>query len=108
MQLRREVYVPHPRVGNRGARRRAEWGRTPTAFVEDAWQGRLVRDYEGGPPAGAAFDLLPAAVSTYGAWHPAFVRWVRRHLRRVSGDPQLLVQLRVCSQERRMPAQLRG
>ena len=24
------------------------------------------------------FELLPAVVSTYGGWHPSFVRWFRR------------------------------
>ena len=52
-----------------------------SAFVEAAWRGRLERDYGGGPPGDAPYDLLPAAVSTFGAWHPAFVRWVRRLLR---------------------------
>ena len=41
----------------------------------------MAADYGGGPPADAAYTLLPALVSTYGAWHPAFVDWVRRLLR---------------------------
>ena len=49
--------------------------------MEAAWRGRLHRDYGGGPPRDASYELLPAAVSTYGAWHPAFVRWIRRLLR---------------------------
>ena len=35
----------------------------------------------GVPPANAPYSLLPVVVSTYGAWHPEFVRWVRRLLR---------------------------
>ena len=70
----------HPH-GRAGAGRLQDWSASADAFVNAAWRGRLHRDYGGGPPGDAPYDLLPAAVSTYGAWHPAFVRWIRRLLR---------------------------
>jgi len=72
-----EVHVAHPCRSVQAS----SWGDSPTAFVRWAWQRRLVRDYRGGPPAGAPYILLPAVVSTYGAWHQDFVDWVRRFLR---------------------------
>ena len=45
------------------------------------WRGRLDEDYGGGPPGDAPYVLMPAAVSTFGTWHPAFVSWFRRLLR---------------------------
>ena len=41
----------------------------------------MLRDYAGGPPADAPYELVPAAVSTFGAWHPDFLAWLRRYLR---------------------------
>ena len=38
---------------------------------------RLDSDYQGGPPPHAAHDLIPAAASIYGGWHPAFAQWWR-------------------------------
>ena len=58
-----------------------EWGTSEGAFIEARWRERLTNDYGGGPPGDAPYELLPAAVSTYGAWHPRFVQWVRRLLR---------------------------
>ncbi len=58
-----------------------DWGSSESAFVEDRWAARLAGDYGGGPPAAAPYSLLPVVVSTYGAWHPEVVRWVRRLLR---------------------------
>ena len=52
-----------------------------SAFVEARGGRRLATDDGGGPPVDAPYTLLPAMVSTYGAWHPAFVDWVRRLLR---------------------------
>ena len=49
--------------------------------MEAAWQRRLDDDYGGGPPARAAFDLVPAVVSSYGAWHPEFAQWWRGAVR---------------------------
>ena len=69
---------PHPGAG---ANRLRDWGSSESAFVEDRWAARLAGDYGGGPPAAAPYSLLPVVVSTYGAWHPEFVRWVRRLLR---------------------------
>ena len=71
-----EVYVPHPNrlVSAPELHRR---GQSPTAFIEAQWQRRLVANYRGGPPPRAAYALLPAAVSTYGGWHPAFAQWWR-------------------------------
>ena len=45
------------------------------SYVNAAWQHRLNNDYEGGPSARAAFELIPAVVSSYGGWHPTFARW---------------------------------
>lgn len=39
-------------------------------FFENTWNRRFRREYRGGPPANASFDLIPAAVSTRGGWHP--------------------------------------
>ena len=75
-----EVTVRHPHATS-GARRLPEWGSAEAAFVEDMWRGRLDRDYGGGPPGDAPYVLMPAAVSTFGAWHPTFVSWIRRFLR---------------------------
>ena len=41
-------------------------------------------DYHGGPPRRAAHDLIPAAASTYGGWHPAFAQWWRGAVRMVA------------------------
>ena len=35
----------------------------------------------GGPPPDAPFQLIPAAVSSYGGWHPEFVQWWRGAVR---------------------------
>ena len=37
--------------------------------------------YGGGPPARAAFDLVPAVASSYGGWHPEFAQWWRGAVR---------------------------
>lgn len=75
-----EVYVPHPspQESRPEQLRRAQ---SPAAFIEAQWAARLERDYGGGPPRNAAFDLVPAAVSSYGSWHPAFARWWRGAVR---------------------------
>merc|ERR1711904_748493 len=39
-------------------------------FFENTWNRRFRREYRGGPPANASFDLIPAAVSTREGWHP--------------------------------------
>ena len=44
-------------------------------------RNRLHDDYAGGPPPNAPFDLIPAMVSTYGGWHPAFAQWWRGAVR---------------------------
>jgi len=75
-----EVYVPHP-ARHRTPAEHERWGRDPSAFIEGAWQHRLDTDYAGGPPADAPFALIPAAVSSYGAWHPEFARWWRAAVR---------------------------
>jgi len=75
-----EVHVAHPH-GHAGAGHLNEWGSSGSAFIDAAWRGRLDRHYAGGPPGDAPYDLVPAAVSSFGAWHPGFVRWVRRLLR---------------------------
>lgn len=42
---------------------------------------RLRRDYNGGPPPRAAYDLIPAVASSYGGWHPEFTQWWRGTVR---------------------------
>ena len=75
-----EVYITHPgRHASAPELRRR--GQSPSAFVEAAWQSRLTNDYQGGPPPRAAYDLVPAAASTYGGWHPAFAQWWRAAVR---------------------------
>lgn len=56
-------------------------GHSASAFVEEAWRRRLARHYAGGPPAHAPFDLTPAVVSSFSAWHPAFAPWWRGAVR---------------------------
>ena len=78
-----EVYITHPnRLASAPELRRR--GRSPSAFIEAAWQERLRTDYQGGPPPRAAYDLTPAAASTYGGWHPAFAQWWRGAVRMVA------------------------
>ena len=72
-----EVRVSHP--GAESYRR--QYVRSANAFLEEVWDQRLRRDYGGGPPAAAPYDLIPAVVSTYGGWHPAFVQWLKRAVR---------------------------
>ena len=74
-----EVHVTHPHPG--GGARLDAWGSSPTAFVAAAWGRRLARDYGGGVPPDASFLLVPAVVSSFGAWHPDFLLWLRRLLR---------------------------
>ena len=63
----------------------ASWARTMATNSAQAsaraWAARLAGDYGDGPPAATSYSLLLVVVSTYGAWHPEFVRWVRRLLR---------------------------
>ena len=75
-----EVHVSHPsqRQPETWAPRR---GRSNTAFVEEVWNRRLRVDYGGGPPANASFNLVPAVVSSFGGWHPAFAQWWRGAVR---------------------------
>ena len=78
-----EVYITHPsRLAPASDLRRR--GQSPSAFIETAWQERLRTDYQGGPPPRAAYDLIPAAASTYGGWHPAFAQWWRGAVRMVA------------------------
>ena len=44
-------------------------------------QDGLRRDYGGGPPADAAFELVPAVANTHGGWHPLFAQWWRGAVR---------------------------
>lgn len=49
--------------------------------MEERWRRRLARHYGGGPPPNAPFTLVPAVVSSYGGWHPAFAQWWRGAVR---------------------------
>ena len=75
-----EVHVSHPQQGHNEAAQ-IRRGSSSAAFVEEAWRRRLNRDYGGGPPVNAPFHLVPAVVSSYGSWHPAFAQWLRRAVR---------------------------
>ena len=70
------VTVTHPSERRSNVPRGA-LNTTSSSFVEAIWNIRLRTDYAGGPPQNAPFDLIPAMVSTYGGWHPAFAQWWR-------------------------------
>ena len=42
-----------------------------------------MRSMVGGVQAGAPFELIPAVVSSFGAWHPDFVSWSKRLIAQV-------------------------
>ena len=71
-----EVTVTHPSERRMDVPR-AALGTSSSSFLEAIWRNRLRTDYGGGPPPNAPFDLIPAMVSTYGGWHPAFAQWWR-------------------------------
>ena len=75
-----EVTVTHPSERRSNVPRGA-LNATSSSFVEAIWRIRLRTDYAGGPPQNAPFDLIPAMVSTYGGWHPAFAQWWRGAVR---------------------------
>ena len=78
-----EVWITHPNRLASAPELRCR-GQSPSAFIEAAWHERLRTDYHGGPPRRAAYDLIPAAASTYGGWHPAFAQWWRGAVRMVA------------------------
>ena len=75
-----EVHISHPAHRNVDTTQ-VRHGSSNCAFVEEAWRLRLSRDYAGGPPPNAPFDLIPAVVSSYGGWHPEFAQWWRGAVR---------------------------
>ena len=78
-----EVTVTHP-SDRRTDVPRAALGSTSSSFLEAIWRNRLRPDYGSAPPPNAPFDLIPAMVSTYGGWHPAFAQWWRGVVRRAA------------------------
>ena len=74
MQLLLEVHVPHPHLHAAGSSLDL-WASSSTAFAIDAWEHKL-GEY-GGLPAGP-FELIPAVASSFGAWHPDLLTWVKR------------------------------
>lgn len=75
-----EVHVTHPpRRASPGVQHQR--GASTDAYVEEAWRRGLRDDYGGGPPADAAFDLVPVVVNAFGGWHPDFARLWRGAVR---------------------------
>ena len=72
-----EVGIAHPHR-HYARTRMAERGESPDGFPRATWAEHLERDYSGGAPCDAPFDLVPVIASTYGGWHPDFAAWLLR------------------------------